>query len=157
MDQHALQFAKFHGDVEEHSARHSTVRSTIALALCHDRPHVPMLALDTLWFQVARNTIGNRSARTAHCFVTGRIERTRCSRSRTVESRLAEAREIGVKEYDSRGGDPFLNREMIPILAATLQQGPATVLRTEADCAKRCAGNCATERRKLRILARHPR
>jgi AdoMet-dependent heme synthase len=45
-----------------------------------------------------------------------------------VEARLAEARELGVREYYFTGGEPFMNRDMIAILAATLKQGPATVL-----------------------------
>jgi molybdenum cofactor biosynthesis enzyme MoaA len=90
-------------------------------------PNVPMLALDTLWFQVA-GTICNITC--THCFIS-------CSPSNhahemlslsDVEVRLAEARALGVREYYFTGGEPFLNRDMIPILAATLRQGPATVL-----------------------------
>jgi MoaA/NifB/PqqE/SkfB family radical SAM enzyme len=90
-------------------------------------PHVPMRALDTLWFQVA-GTLCNIEC--THCFVSS----SPTNRSHEmlslaeVELRLAEAGEIGVKEYYFTGGEPFLNREMIPILAATLRQGPATVL-----------------------------
>jgi AdoMet-dependent heme synthase len=90
-------------------------------------PHVPMLSLDTLWFQVA-GTICNITC--THCFIS-------CSPSNhshemlslaDVEPRLEEARKLGVREYYFTGGEPFLNREMVPILAATLRQGPATVL-----------------------------
>lgn len=89
--------------------------------------HVPMLSLDTLWFQVA-GTICNITC--THCFIS-------CSPKNhshemlslaDVEIRLAEARELGVREYYFTGGEPFLNRDMIPILDATLRQGPATVL-----------------------------
>jgi sulfatase maturation enzyme AslB (radical SAM superfamily) len=45
-----------------------------------------------------------------------------------VRARLAEAASLGVREYYFTGGEPFLNREMIPILELTLRQGPATVL-----------------------------
>lgn len=90
-------------------------------------PHVPMRALDTLWFQVA-GTLCNIEC--AHCFISSSpSNRSHAMLSLAeVESRLAEARELGVKEYYFTGGEPFLNREMIPILAATLRQGPATVL-----------------------------
>ena len=90
-------------------------------------PHVPMLALDTLWFQVA-GTICNIAC--THCFIS-------CSPKNhahemlslaDVEARLAEARELGVREYYFTGGEPFMNRDMLPILEATLRQGPATVL-----------------------------
>ena len=90
-------------------------------------PNVPMLALDTLWFQVA-GTVCNIEC--THCFIS-------CSPKNhshemltlaEVERRLAEARELGVREYYFTGGEPFMNREMLPILEATLRQGPATVL-----------------------------
>jgi MoaA/NifB/PqqE/SkfB family radical SAM enzyme len=90
-------------------------------------PHVPMLSLDTLWFQVA-GTICNITC--THCFIS-------CSPANhahemlslaDVEGRLAEGKTLGVREYYFTGGEPFLNRDMLPILAATLEQGPATVL-----------------------------
>jgi molybdenum cofactor biosynthesis enzyme MoaA len=90
-------------------------------------PHVPMRALDTLWLQVA-GTICNITC--THCFIS-------CSPKNhshemlslaDVETRLAEARALGVRDYYFTGGEPFMNRDMLPILAATLRQGPATVL-----------------------------
>ena len=90
-------------------------------------PSAPLIALDTLWFQVA-GTICNIEC--THCFIS-------CSPKNhshemmslaDVQVRLDEARELGVREYYFTGGEPFMNRDMIAILAATLQQGPATVL-----------------------------
>ena len=46
----------------------------------------------------------------------------------TVEQMLSESVRHGVKEYYFTGGEPFLNREMVPILVKTLEYGPATVL-----------------------------
>lgn len=92
-----------------------------------EHPHVPMLALDTLWFQVA-GTICNIAC--THCFIS-------CSPTNhshemltlaDVDARLAEARRLGVKEYYFTGGEPFMNRDMIEILRRTLRQGPASVL-----------------------------
>jgi MoaA/NifB/PqqE/SkfB family radical SAM enzyme len=86
-----------------------------------------MRSLDTLWFQVS-GTICNITC--THCFIS-------CSPKNhshemlslaQVEERLAEARDLGVREYYFTGGEPFMNRDMIPILAATLKQGPASVL-----------------------------
>jgi MoaA/NifB/PqqE/SkfB family radical SAM enzyme len=45
-----------------------------------------------------------------------------------VQRHLAEAADLGVREYYFTGGEPFLNPEMEGILAATLAVGPATVL-----------------------------
>jgi AdoMet-dependent heme synthase len=90
-------------------------------------PAVPMLALDTLWFQVA-GTICNIEC--THCFIS-------CSPKNhshemmslaDVHVRLDEARDLGVREYYFTGGEPFMNRDLLPILAATLKQGPASVL-----------------------------
>lgn len=90
-------------------------------------PSVGLRALDTLWFQVA-GTICNIEC--THCFIS-------CSPKNhshemmslgDVERRLAEARELGVREYYFTGGEPFMNRDLLAILEATLRQGPATVL-----------------------------
>ncbi|MEO8217354.1 MAG: radical SAM protein [Acidobacteriota bacterium] len=95
--------------------------------LPNETPSVPMLSLDTLWFQVA-GTVCNIAC--THCFIS-------CSPSnhshemltlQEVEERLAEARRLGVREYYFTGGEPFMNRDMLKILRATLAQGPGTVL-----------------------------
>lgn len=90
-------------------------------------PHVPLIALDTLWFQVA-GTICNIAC--THCFIS-------CSPKNhahemmslaVVQRHLDDARKLGVREYYFTGGEPFMNRDLLPILEATLRQGPATVL-----------------------------
>jgi AdoMet-dependent heme synthase len=92
-----------------------------------EHPHVPLLALDTLWFQVA-GTVCNIAC--THCFIS-------CSPKNhshemltlsDVETRLAEAGALGVREYYFTGGEPFMNRDLLPMLEATLKQGPASVL-----------------------------
>jgi molybdenum cofactor biosynthesis enzyme MoaA len=90
-------------------------------------PLVPLAHLDDLWFQVG-GTLCNLEC--THCFIS-------CSphnRSfgfldlETVRRALVESVRLGVKEYYFTGGEPFLNRDMVPILELTLQYGPATVL-----------------------------
>jgi AdoMet-dependent heme synthase len=90
-------------------------------------PLVPMMSLDTLWFQVA-GTICNIEC--THCFISASpVNRSHGMMSfADIEPRLAEARELGVREYYFTGGEPFMNRDLLPILEATLRQGPATVL-----------------------------
>lgn len=90
-------------------------------------PTVGLHALDILWFQVA----GTRcNLECAHCFIS-------CSPSNdsygllsldTVQERLKESVQWGVREYYFTGGEPFLNRDMVPILESALMYGPATVL-----------------------------
>ena len=90
-------------------------------------PHAPLLALDTVWFQVA-GTICN--LRCAHCLIAcSPTNRSHEFMSRELVRRyLAEAQSLGAKDYYFTGGEPFLNRELPGILEDTLRAGPATVL-----------------------------
>jgi MoaA/NifB/PqqE/SkfB family radical SAM enzyme len=90
-------------------------------------PLVELTHLDELWFQVG-GTLCNLECR--HCFIS-------CSPHNhsfgfldlaTVQCLLEESIRLGVKEYYFTGGEPFLNRDMVAILEATLRIGPATVL-----------------------------
>jgi len=90
-------------------------------------PIVELAHLDHLWFQVS-GTLCNLTCH--HCFIS-------CSPKNDsfgyltlaeVKRRLEESISLGVKEYYFTGGEPFLNREMVPILVETLKYGPATVL-----------------------------
>jgi molybdenum cofactor biosynthesis enzyme MoaA len=45
-----------------------------------------------------------------------------------VRRTLEEAVRLGAREYYFTGGEPFMNRELFPILQETLRAGPATVL-----------------------------
>lgn len=90
-------------------------------------PLVALRGLDELWFQVA-GTLCNLTC--THCFIS-------CSPHNHAyemltfaqfERALAEAAAWGVKEYYFTGGEPFLNRDLIPMLERTLQLGPASVL-----------------------------
>jgi sulfatase maturation enzyme AslB (radical SAM superfamily) len=93
----------------------------------HRSPVVPLAHLDDLWFQVG-GTLCNLECR--HCFIS-------CSPHNhnfgfidleTVRQALEESVRLGVKEYYFTGGEPFLNRDLVPILELTLQYGPASVL-----------------------------
>lgn len=90
-------------------------------------PRVELRSLDTLWFQVG-GTLCNLAC--THCFVSCSPTNHTHEMMRLDEVRryLAEAVELGVKEYYFTGGEPFLNPEIEAILAATLAAGPATVL-----------------------------
>jgi sulfatase maturation enzyme AslB (radical SAM superfamily) len=90
-------------------------------------PVVRLEHLDDLWFQVG-GTLCNLTCQ--HCFIS-------CSPHNhafgfldldTVRCLLEESVALGVKEYYFTGGEPFLNRDLVPILELTLRYGPATVL-----------------------------
>jgi sulfatase maturation enzyme AslB (radical SAM superfamily) len=90
-------------------------------------PRVELRSLDELWFQVS-GTLCNLEC--THCFIS-------CSPKNDsfgylsldeVAAAIEESLAWGVKEYYFTGGEPFLNRDIVPILELTLQYGPATVL-----------------------------
>lgn len=112
-------------------------------------PSAPFLDLDTLWFQVG-GTVCNLAC--THCFLS--CSPTNHSHAflslETVAAHLRDAAALGVKEYYFTGGEPFMNREMLPILEATLAQGPASVLTNgvlldAALCARLAALSAASE------------
>jgi MoaA/NifB/PqqE/SkfB family radical SAM enzyme len=86
-----------------------------------------MLSIDTLWLQVS-GTICNIAC--THCFIS-------CSPKNhshemmtlaDVRERLAEAQRLGVRDYYFTGGEPFMNRDILPMIAAALEQGPVSIL-----------------------------
>ncbi len=90
-------------------------------------PQVPLVSLDYLWFQVA-GTVCN--LRCTHCFIS-------CSPENhsfwfldleTVRQYLEESRRWGVREYYFTGGEPFMHKDLLPMLEETLAIGPASVL-----------------------------
>jgi MoaA/NifB/PqqE/SkfB family radical SAM enzyme len=101
---------------------------TIPLPLLDfDAPAVPLAHLDHLWFQVG----GTRCNLTCHhCFIScsPRNDSFGFLDLAAVERLLDESVRLGVKEYYFTGGEPFLNRDLVPILERTLEYGPATVL-----------------------------
>jgi len=90
-------------------------------------PLVPFYGFDTLWVQVA-GTLCNLKC--THCFVSASPTNHNHEMLDlgTVKRYLAEALELGVKEYYFTGGEPFMNREIFEILETTLAQGPVSVL-----------------------------
>ena len=92
-----------------------------------DFPRVEMAGLDTVWLYVA-GTICN--LRCTHCFISCSPDNHSHGMMSLEEVRLhlGEAERLGVREYYVTGGEPFMNRELLPILSAVLRQGPVTVL-----------------------------
>ena len=90
-------------------------------------PFLPLQSLDSLWFQVT-GTLCNLTC--THCFIScsPRNHAFGFLTLETVKTYLEESRRYGVKEYYFTGGEPFLHKDIIEILAAALEYGPATVL-----------------------------
>jgi uncharacterized Fe-S cluster-containing radical SAM superfamily protein len=83
--------------------------------------------LDALWFQVA-GTLCNLEC--AHCFIS-------CSPTNrtfglldleTFRAALAEGLALGVREVYFTGGEPFLHRDLVTMLAESVAVVPTTVL-----------------------------
>jgi len=92
-----------------------------------DHPLLELDHLDNLWFQIA-GTICN--LRCNHCFISCSPENRALSMMTFEQFRpyLQEAVQLGVREFYFTGGEPFANPDLLKILEATLQVGPATVL-----------------------------
>jgi molybdenum cofactor biosynthesis enzyme MoaA len=90
-------------------------------------PISPLVALDTLWLQVA-GTLCNLQC--THCFISSSPTNHAHEMMSLADVRryLEEAERLGVKEYYLTGGEPFLNREILEIIAAALALGPVSVL-----------------------------
>jgi molybdenum cofactor biosynthesis enzyme MoaA len=90
-------------------------------------PTSPLVALDTLWLQVA-GTLCNLQC--THCFISSSPTNYAHGMMSLAEVRpyLEEAERLGVREYYLTGGEPFLNREILEIIEAALALGPVTVL-----------------------------
>jgi organic radical activating enzyme len=90
-------------------------------------PKAPFSHLRTLWFQVT-GTLCNLEC--THCFIA-------CSPTNhhlkflapdTVYRYLDEAAQLGMRDVYFTGGEPFLHKQILPMLARALQIAPTTVL-----------------------------
>ena len=90
-------------------------------------PSSPLVALDTVWLQVA-GTLCNLEC--THCFISSSPTNHSHEMMSLADVRpfLQEAERLGVREYYRTGGEPFLNREILEIIEAALALGPVTVL-----------------------------
>lgn len=90
-------------------------------------PQVPLLWLDTLWLQVA-GTLCN--LRCVHCFISCAPDNHSHEMMSLAEVRrhVRDAVRLGVREYYFTGGEPFMNRELLPMIEETLRFGPVSVL-----------------------------
>jgi MoaA/NifB/PqqE/SkfB family radical SAM enzyme len=90
-------------------------------------PHAPFVALSSLWLLVT-GTLCNLSC--AHCLnASGPGDPwLRPLDGAVARKALAEAEALGVREVYFTGGEPFLHREILPLLEASLGVAATTVL-----------------------------
>ena len=96
-------------------------------AVEQEGPSVPLLALDTLWFQVT-GTICN--LRCSHCFISCAPDNHAFGflSLQEVEGWLEESRAYGVRDYYYTGGEPFMHADLPAMIEKTLALGPVSIL-----------------------------
>jgi MoaA/NifB/PqqE/SkfB family radical SAM enzyme len=90
-------------------------------------PTAPFVGLSTLWIQIT-GTWCNLECR--HCINASgpRAPWLKPLDAGTIRRAIAEAEGVGVKEIYFTGGEPFLHREILPLLERALAVAPTTVL-----------------------------
>jgi len=90
-------------------------------------PTAPLHHLQALWFQLT-GTLCNLEC--THCFIacSPTNHQLKFLTPETVYRYLAEAGQHGVREVYFTGGEPFLHKQILPILARSLQVAATTVL-----------------------------
>lgn len=90
-------------------------------------PQAPFRQLRALWFQLT-GTLCNLEC--VHCFIacSPTNHHLKFLEPETVYRSLDEAAQLGVREVYFTGGEPFLHKQILPILARALEVAPTTVL-----------------------------
>jgi len=122
---------------------------------------LPLQHVSTLWFQVT-GLLCNLEC--THCLVDSSPSNHALAflDRNTIRGYLAEAEALGVKEIYFTGGEPFLHREMVPILEDSLAVAPTTALTNGTLVTERLAtelGRIAAASRyslEIRISLDHP-
>lgn len=99
----------------------------LAAAEHHSVPTAPFRGLSTLWIQIT-GTWCNLEC--THCINASgpTAPWLKPMDPATVRRAIAEADTLGVKEIYFTGGEPFLHRAILPLLARSLEVAPTTVL-----------------------------
>lgn len=90
-------------------------------------PQAPFSHLQSLWFQLTGTQC---NLECSHCFIAcgPRNHRLNFLSPDTVYHYLDEAVQLGVRDVYFTGGEPFLHRQIVPILQRALAIAPTTVL-----------------------------
>lgn len=90
-------------------------------------PLAPFHHLQALWFQVT-GTLCNLEC--THCFIacSPTNHRLKFLEPETVYRYLDEAQQYGVRDIYFTGGEPFLHKQLLPMLRRSLEVAPTTIL-----------------------------
>jgi AdoMet-dependent heme synthase len=110
-------------------------------------PTVPFTRLTTLWVQIT-GTWCNLEC--THCINASGPEDPwlKPLDADTVRQAILSAERLGVKEIYFTGGEPFLHREILPLLGAALEAAPTTVLTNGTAITERMADALAALSRR---------
>jgi AdoMet-dependent heme synthase len=106
-------------------------------------PVAPFSHLSTLWIQVTGTWC---NLRCAHCLNASgpKDPWLKSLDTETVKRSIKEAESLGVKESYFTGGEPFLHRDILELLAFSLQVAPTTVLTNGTLMTEKLADALAT-------------
>lgn len=106
-------------------------------------PTAPFLRLSTLWIQITGTWC---NIECTHCLNASgpKAPWLRPLPAATIRHAIDEAESVGVKDIYFTGGEPFLHRDILPLLGHALRVAPTTVLTNGTLITERMAGNLAT-------------
>lgn len=94
------------------------------------RAIVPFERLETLWFNTG--TLCNLACKTCYIESSPTNDALTFLSLTEVETYLDEAEKLGAREIGFTGGEPFMNREIIGMIAASLKRGFEVLVLTNA-------------------------
>jgi hypothetical protein len=105
-------------------------RDRLVTAKGEPRAHVPLVRLDTLW--INSGTLCNLACKS--CYIESSPTNDALVYLTLVEAEpfFDEAAAAGAREIGFTGGEPFMNRDMIPMLRAALDRGFEALVLTNA-------------------------
>lgn len=94
------------------------------------RARVSLGHLETLWFNTG--TLCNLTCKTCYIESSPTNDALVYLTLDEVEDYLDQAEEMGVREIGFTGGEPFMNRDIVPMIAASLRRGFEVLVLTNA-------------------------
>ncbi len=105
-------------------------RNPLVTAKGAPRAKVLLERLETLWFNTG--TLCNLTCKSCYIESSPTNDALVYLTLAEVEEYLDEARQLGVREIGFTGGEPFMNREIVPMIAASLKGGFEVLVLTNA-------------------------
>lgn len=105
-------------------------RDPLVTAKGEPRARVSLDHLDTLWFNTG--TLCNLTCKTCYIESSPTNDALVYLTLSEIEDYLDQAEELGVREIGFTGGEPFMNRDIVAMIAASLKRGFEVLILTNA-------------------------